>query len=125
MAETEPTGVLSSVRRVVQLVSATLLNRVELFVVEFQEERYRLVELMLLVGGALVLGLLSLMIISGVIIFAFAHEYRLYVAAGLGLAYLAAGVALGFRTRRLLREQPFTETVQQVKKDWECFTPPK
>ena len=125
MADTEPTGLLTSLRRVVQLVGGTLRNRVELFVVEFQEERYRLVELMLLVGGALVLGLLSLIIFSGVIVFAFAPEYRIYVAAGLGLVYLASGLTLGFRTRRLLREQPFAETVQQVKKDWECFVPPK
>jgi len=125
MAETEPTGVLTSLRRVVQLIGTTLLNRVELFAVEFQEERYRLVELMLLVGGALVLGLLSLIIFSGVIVFAFASEYRIYVAAGLGLVYLASGIALGLRTRRLLREQPFNETVQQVKKDWQCFVPPK
>src|SRR5690242_11179786 len=119
MAETEPTGLVGSLRRAVQLIGATLLNRVELFAVEFQEERYRLVELMLMVGGALVLALLSLIIFSGVVVFAFAQEYRIYVAAGLGLVYFAGGITLAVRTRRLLREQPFTETVQQVRKDWE------
>jgi len=127
MPETEPTstGILSSLQRLVRIVGATLQNRVELLAVEFQEERYRLVELMLLTGGALVLALLALMLFSGVIVFAFPREYRLYIAAGLGVLYLLSGAALGIRIRRLLREQPFSETVQQVKKDWECLTPPK
>ena len=123
MAENEPTGLFTSLRRVVQLIGATLQNRVDLFALEFQEERYRLVELMLLLAGALMLGLMALILFSGVIVFAFAPEYRLYVAAGLGVFYLAAGAALGWRTKRLLREQPFSETVRQVKKDWECVTP--
>ena len=118
MAENEPTGLVTSLRRVVQLIGRTLQNRVELLVVEFQEERYRLVELMLLLAGALMLGLMALILFSAVIVFAFPPEYRLYIAVGLGVLYLGAGAALGFRAKRLLREQPFSETVQQFKKDW-------
>jgi len=73
----------------------------------------------------MVLALLSLMLFSGVIVFAFPAEYRLYIAAGLGVVYLVSGATLGMRIKRLLREQPFTETVQQLKKDVECVTPPK
>ena len=123
MAENEPTGLFTSLRRVVQLIGTTFQNRVELFAVEFQEERYRLVELMLFLAGALMLALMALILFSAVIVFAFAPEHRLYVAAGLGVLYLGAGGMLGWRAKRLLREQPFSETVQQIKKDWECATP--
>jgi uncharacterized membrane protein YqjE len=127
MAETEPTsdGLLSSVRRLVRILGATLQNRAELLALELQEERYRIVEILLLAGAAMVLALLSLMLFSGVIVFAFPAEYRLYIAAGLGVVYLVSGATLGMRIKRLLREQPFTETVQQLKKDVECVTPPK
>jgi uncharacterized membrane protein YqjE len=127
MAETEPTsaGLLGSLRRLVRIIGATFQNRVELFAVELQEERYRLVELMLLAGGALVLGLLALVLFSGVIVFAFAREYRIYAAAGLGVVYLAVGAGLVMRIKRVLREEMFSATMQQVKKDWECLTPPK
>ena len=108
MAETEPTsgGLVSSVRRLVQIFGATLQNRAELFALELQEERYRLVEIMLLAGGAMVLALLCLMLFSAVIVFAFAAgRYRLPsldVLVGFGLFRLF-DITKPFPIRRLER----------------------
>jgi uncharacterized membrane protein YqjE len=93
--------------------------------VELQEEKYRLVEVLILVGIALALGMMALFVFSGVIIFAVPEAYRLWVACGLGVIYLSGIVVLWSRIKKVLKEQAFPETIGQIKKDWECLTPPK
>jgi len=127
MAESEPTsgGTFASFRKIGGIVAAVLQNRADLLAVELQEEKYRLVEVLVLVGIALALGMMALFVFTGVIIFAVPAVYRLWVACGLGVVYLLGIVVLWSRVKRLLQNQPFPETISQVKKDWECLTPPK
>jgi uncharacterized membrane protein YqjE len=127
MAESEPTsgGTFASFRKIGGIVAAVLQNRADLLAVELQEEKYRLVEVLVLVGIALALGMMALFVFTGVIIFAVPAAYRLWVACGLGVVYLLGIVVLWSRVKRLLQNQPFPETISQVKKDWECLTPPK
>ena len=127
MAESEPTsgGTFASFRKIGGIVAAVLQNRADLLAVELQEEKYRLVEVLVLVGIALALGMMALFVFTGVIIFAVPAAYRLWVACGLGVVYLLGIVVLWSRVKRLLQNQPFPETITQIKKDWECLTPPK
>jgi len=127
MAETETnTGnTFGSFRKIGGIVAAVLQNRADLLAVELQEEKYRLVEVLILVGIALALGMMALFVFTGVIIFALPEAYRLWVACGLGVIYLLGIVVLWSRIKKVLTEQPFPETINQVKKDWECLTPPK
>ncbi len=125
MAEPEETspGLFKSLRRLVRTLAAVLQNRVELFAVELHEERHRLVEVLVLAGGALVLGTLAVVIFSGVLICLFAEPYRIYAALGLGVLYLGSAVILVFRLKRRLTAEPFAETLNQIKKDCECLAP--
>ena len=107
------------------IVAAVLQNRADLLAVELQEEKYRLVEVLVLVGIALALGMMALFVFTGVIIFAVPAAYRLWVACGLGVVYLLGIVVLWSRVKKVLKDQPFPETITQIKKDWECLTPPK
>ncbi len=127
MAESEPTsgGTFASFRKIGGIVAAVLQNRADLLAVELQEEKYRLVEVLVLVGIALALGMMALFVFTGVIIFAVPAAYRLWVACGLGVVYLLGIVVLWSRVKKVLKDQPFPETITQIKKDWECLTPPK
>ena len=107
------------------IIAAILQNRADLLAVELQEEKYRLVEVLILVGIALALGMMALFVFTGVIIFAVPEAYRLWVACGLGVFYLLGIFALWSRIKKLLQNQPFPETIDQIKKDWECLTPPR
>src|SRR4029453_5619014 len=98
--------------------------RTELFALEFQEERHKVVELLLLVGAAIFLGVAGLGLLSAVVVFAFPEPRRLAVAFGLAVLYILGVAGLLWRIRRRLRDEPFSETVNQLKKDWECLTPP-
>jgi len=114
--ETSP-GLLKSLRRLGTTLGAILQNRVELFAVELHEQRYRVLEALLLAGGALVLGTLAVVVFSGVLLWLFAEPYRVYAAAGLGVLYLAGAMILVFRLKRRLTAEPFGETLKQIKKD--------
>jgi uncharacterized membrane protein YqjE len=107
------------------MIAAVLQNRADLLAVELQEEKYRLVEVLILVGIALALGMMALFVLTGVIIFAVPQVYRLWVACGLGVIYLVGIVVLCSRIKKVLKAQPLPETITQIKKDWECLTPPK
>ena len=123
-AEPENRGVLESLGRTFGRGLVILRNRAELFVVEAQEEKHRLITLFLLAGSALLLGLLALVLFTGVIIFLFAPTCRIYVAAVLGVLYLVAAALLVFRVKTYLHAEPFAETIDQIKKDVECLAPP-
>jgi uncharacterized membrane protein YqjE len=127
MADSEPgsSAPFSSFRKIGGIFAAVLQNRADLLAVELQEEKYRFVEVMVLLGIALALGMMALFVFTGVVIFAVPEAYRLWVASGLGVFYLLGIFALWSRIKKLLQNQPFPETINQIKKDWECLTPPK
>jgi uncharacterized membrane protein YqjE len=127
MTETETTtaSTFGSFRKIGGMIAAVLQNRADLLAVELQEEKYRLVEVLILVGIALALGMMALFVFTGVIIFAVPEAYRIWVACGLGVLYLLGIVLLWSRVKKVLKAQAFPETITQIKKDWECLTPPK
>lgn len=127
MSDTEqsPPGLLKSLRTILARLLATFQTRAELFAVELQEERYRLIELLLLTGGALLLGGLGLLLLSITVILVFPRSLQVYVALGLVLLYALGAAALVWKIKRKLRDEPFVETIGQLKKDWECLTPPE
>jgi len=118
-------GIFGLLRRLGRTAIGTLQNRVELAAVELQEERQRVLELILLAGGALMLAGIALVLFSAAIVFVFARDYRIYAALGLGVLYLVGATVLCFRIKAVLHTSPFTETVNQIRKDVECLSPRK
>jgi uncharacterized membrane protein YqjE len=92
-------------------------TRVELLAVEWQEERLRLRDLLVWSIALLFLGIVGALLLTAAIIFLFPEGTRVYVTAALAVLYLfgALGVWLGIKSD--LKRQPFTETIEQVKKD--------
>src|SRR6266481_2348075 len=105
MAESEPTteSTFGTFRKIGGIVAAVLQNRADLLAVELQEEKYRLVEVLVLVGIALALGMMALFVFTGVIIFAVPQAYRIWVACGLGVLYLLGLVVLWSRVKKVLK----------------------
>jgi len=116
---------IALLRRLCHTAIGTLQNRVELAAVELQEERQRVFELFLLAGGALILAGIALVLFSAGVVLMFAPAYRVYAVAGLGLLYLAGAIALWFQIKLRMQSAPFSETVNQIRKDAEWLSPPK
>ena len=125
MTEDQPnhSTIGQSLNNLGRLVLGTIRNRSELFAVEVQEERYRMVEVLALLGIALVLGLLVLLLVTGVIVFLFPADYRIWAALGLAIIYSIGIVLLILQVKTRMAGEPFTETLTQIKKDWDCFAP--
>lgn len=116
-AHHQPPGLTALVSRLARTASGALHNRLELLALEWQEERARLAELLFWTVGLMFLGILGTLLLTATIIFLFAPEMRLYVAAGFTVLYLAGTTVAWFSIKSLLKHEAFTETLHQAKED--------
>ena len=116
-------GWLESLRRIGESLSALLRSRFELFTVEWQEEKLRLLNLLIWLGLAAAIG------VAGVFVAIIALAFWLWATAGyaglIGLAVAALAVASGivWTIRRKIQTgpTPFAQTVAEFRKDGECL----
>jgi uncharacterized membrane protein YqjE len=113
----ETTGLGTLVNRLGRTALGALENRGELLAVEWQEEKSHLIQLVVLAVALLFLGMLGMLALSATIIFLFAPEYRVYAAAGFTLLYLVGAVAVFLSMKSLLKHEPFSESLKQIRKD--------
>ncbi|MCI0534299.1 MAG: phage holin family protein [Verrucomicrobiales bacterium] len=87
-SETETPGVFDTLGRLASTVPAILQNRLELLVVELQEERIRHFNALLLAATIVALGFFTLATVAVALLIVAWNEYgvrRLLAASGLGL----------------------------------------
>jgi len=109
-------GLATLMRKLGRTGLGALHNRGELLVVEWQEEKARLTGLLILAVALLFLGVLAMVMLMTTIIFLF-PEQRLYIAAGFTVLYLTGAVLVWLRLKALLKQEPFAESLEQVKQD--------
>ena len=115
-------GILGSLGRLLKTVLAIAQNRLELFLVECQEERWRFFDALLLAGVALILALMTLMSATIAIIVVCMKANRLDLVIALALVYLVATILAFWRLRsRLMKWEPFSATLAELKKDKTCL----
>jgi uncharacterized membrane protein YqjE len=118
------TGLLDPVWRLLDNVLGVAQNRVELFRVEAQEEKIRLVEMLLLTSLITVLATLSLVL--GILVMAMmAWQHGLLAA----LAFLSLGCAIGAglawrALKSRLATAPFADFSGELRKDRQCIPRP-
>lgn len=111
-------GLSQSLRQLVDRTLELVENRVELAVVEFQEERLRLINAALFLFGVMVcVGMLLLLLTLGVL-FLFWDNGRWYAFGVLTAAYAGGGFFCWRRLAELFRgHTAFSATLDQFKKD--------
>ena len=112
-------------RRLLDGTSALLSTRFELFVVEAQEEKYRVIFALALTAGAVALAGLSLALLTVALVMVCPEHLRTTLVVALGLLYAAGAGGLVWRLRRWLKESPppFDESRKQFEKDREWLKP--
>lgn len=102
-----------------------VLTRLDLFSVEVREEVIRLIQLLVLVSAALFCTGLTLILITFTVIFAVweDHEARVWAMSLFTLFYAGIVAWAVFAVRQMIHKggMPFSETVNQLKKDRECL----
>ena len=125
MNDTDPSpGLFGSLRRAGATLVSIAGNRLELIVVELQEERDRLLTVLALLLATAWFAGFALALVTGAIIYLLWSTHPLAALLGVAFLYAAGAVACVLRIQRLLREsQPFASTLAEFRKDQQCLQP--
>lgn len=118
-------GVFESLRRLCDGALALVQNRLELFAVEVEEEKQRLVRLLVLAAVVVFLANTAFMALTAAVVFLASEGSRVAVLIGLSVFYmlLAGGAFLLLRKRLRDAPPPFHSTISELKKDREWLKP--
>ncbi|MEO7597342.1 MAG: phage holin family protein [Opitutus sp.] len=118
-----PTGFLSAFRALADGLLAAAHGRFELFAVELQEEKLRLIQTVIWITAALFTAVLVVMFASLTVVCIFWETARLTALGTLTAFYAAALVAIIISFRRFLARQPkpFADTLSELKTDRSCI----
>ncbi len=124
MDKTSPAGdgLWSTLRRMVKTLRDAGENRIQLFLVEWQEERLRLLDALLLLMVGTVCALMALLTVTFAVVAVFWNTHRVLVLALIIIAYAgAAATAFVMLRSRLRHWRAFAATLEQIRKDQACF----
>ena len=118
-------GFLSSFRVLGDSLLATVQDRLALFSVELQEEKFRLIQTFIWISAAIFTGMMAITFASLTLVYLFWESARLVVLGGLTLLYSGALVAIVIAFRRFIARQPspFVATLQEIGEDRTCIRP--
>jgi uncharacterized membrane protein YqjE len=120
--ETDRHGLFDTLRRLGSTVLAILQNRLELLVVELQEERIRLFDALLLAAVVVVLGCFTLTTVAVAVLIVVWNEYGVNgLLAVSGLGFITTIFAYWRLRVRLKNWQLLSSTLAELKKDRECL----
>ena len=124
-APPRPAGFLDSFRALGDGLLATVHDRIELFSVELQEEKFRLVQTFFWISAAIFTGMMAITFASLTLVYLFWDSARLTVLGGLAFLYTGVLVAIIVAFRRYLARQPnpFAATLNEIGEDRACIRP--
>jgi uncharacterized membrane protein YqjE len=101
-------------------------TRIELFSVELQEEKFRLIQTFIWISAAVFTGVMALTFASLSLVYLFWESARLGVLIGLTLFYTSALLVLIVAFRRYIARQPkpFAATLAELETDRACIRNP-
>ncbi len=117
------TGFMASLRALTDGVFASLQHRLALLSLEFQEEKFRMIQIFIWISAAIFSGMMTIAFASLTLVYCFWESARLLVLGGLTLAYAGAlvGIILAFRAFLARQPQPFAATMHELREDRACI----
>ncbi len=118
-----PSNFLNSLRAFADKLLASLQSRLTLLSVELQEEKLRLIQLLIWITAALFTGVMSLAFCSLALAFWLWKSSPLVALTALSGVYVIAFVVIVISFKRYLKRQPrpFDATIQELTDDRECI----
>jgi len=118
-------GIFTSLKRLATNFIGILETRGDLFITELQEEKLRIMQLLIWTVVAAVLGAIALILITFLLVMLFWNnpDNRIMILAILSAVYLIGTAVAACFLRKTLngKAKPFEETINQLKKDRECL----
>jgi uncharacterized membrane protein YqjE len=124
MSDSNHTSLFGSLKRLGDVGVATVYNRIELFAVELQEEKARLIQAILLTAAAIALGVTALTLLTITVVVLFWENGRVPALCVLsGLFTIATFAVVRTLNKRLASAPGFSSTLSELEKDRACFLP--
>ena len=119
-------GIIGSLRSLGDNLLASVQDRLELFSMDLQEEKFRLIQTFVWISVGIFTGMMALMFASLTLVYLFWESARLAVLGGLTVFYFAALAAVIIAFRRFVARQPkpFAATLQEIGEDRACIRNP-
>lgn len=119
----DTSSLLGSLRSFFDSVVGSAHDRIELLSVEIQEEKHRIIQLLIWVGAIMFLSFLVVVFASLVLVAIFWDTARVAVVSGLAGAYLISLIAVVVAFRRFMSRQPkpFAGTLAELQEDRACL----
>jgi uncharacterized membrane protein YqjE len=119
------TGFIDSLRTFGGNLVATVRDRVELFSVELQEEKFRAVQMLIWAGLGVFSAVMTTTCLTAMLIYLFWETARLTVLTAFALFYGGVSLVIFLKLRRLWARQPrpLEATLQELAADQECLRP--
>lgn len=125
MATSAPvsSGLLGSLRGLLDSLMGVVNDRIELFTIELHEEKYRLIQVFIWISAAVFSAMMAVTLASVTVIYLFWETARLAALIGLTSLYSIAFlvVVLRFRTYLANQPKPFSATLSELKQDRACI----
>jgi uncharacterized membrane protein YqjE len=122
-ASAPASGFLGSLRTLGAGLLGTVQDRLELFSVELQEEKFRLIQLFVWISAAVFAAVMTITFASLALVYCLWETARLAALGGLAVFYAAALTAIVVALRRFIVRQPapFAATRQELGEDIACI----
>jgi uncharacterized membrane protein YqjE len=120
-----PPGLVESFRTLGDGLIAGVQDRIGLFAIELQEEKFRLVQTFVWISAAVFTAMMTVMFASLTLVYLFWESARLATLGGLTLLHAGGLVAIVVAFRRYLARQPapFAATLEEIGEDRACIRP--
>ena len=118
-----PEGIIGSIRLLGDNLLASVHDRLELFAIDLQEEKFRLIQTCVWIGAAFFASMMTVVFASLLLVYAFWESARLAVLGGLAAFYGISLVLIIVAFRRFLVRQPrpFSASLQEINQDRACI----
>jgi uncharacterized membrane protein YqjE len=116
-------GFAASLRALGDGVFASVQQRLELFSVELQEEKFRLIQTFIWISAAVFTGMMAVAFASLTLVYLFWEAARIAVLGGLALTYAGAlvWIVIAFRAFLARQPNPFAATLHEIGEDRACI----
>jgi uncharacterized membrane protein YqjE len=112
-----PAGIFGSVRRVLDTVLAILQNRLELMMIELNEEKSRLISVVIWAAALLFLAFMGIVALMLTVVMLLWDHALIVLGSFTGVFLLGALVSFLMIKKKIKGSIPFSETIAQLKKD--------
>ncbi len=116
---------MEAFRRAFDSFIQSVETRLDLFALELQEEKIRFVHIVLWLCAAVFLTAISLVMVTLTVVMAVGEEHKTLAMIICSALYVVGAIVSGSKLYQCLyqSQQPFSETISQLKQDRERFKP--